>query len=97
MLTLKHSFQDDDVEFSSLATGSRVPAFNTRESRVPNLANVSVIAAFATSSLVMSPWIKWNDVVGRADNSAVAFRERTTTFAEYLYIKALTIPSPNYP
>jgi hypothetical protein len=81
-LTSKHFFQSDDVEFSSLTTGSKVPAFNTIESNRPNFLTVSVIANFAVPSCVMSHWRKCSDEDDREDSSADVFRDNTTTFAE---------------
>jgi hypothetical protein len=53
-LTLKHSFQAEDVADSSFVKGSRVPAFSMMESKRPNLCIVEEIAAFAVESWVMS-------------------------------------------
>jgi hypothetical protein len=94
-LTLKHSFHASDVEFSNFATGSRVPAFNTIESRRPNIFKVSEIADFAVPSRVISHWIKWSNDDGRADSSTDLFRDNTMTLAAYVEIRAFTIPRPN--
>lgn len=94
-LTLKHSFHAAAEEFSNFATGSRVPAFNTTESRRPNVFKVSEIADFAVPSCAMSHWMKCRDVDGNEDRSADLLRDNTTTLAAYLEIRALTIPRPN--
>src|SRR5271168_1287689 len=77
-LTLKQSFQPVAVESLILTTGSRVPAFNTIESRRPNFLRVSEMADLAVPSCVMSHWMKCRDGDGSAARSAEVFRDNTT-------------------